>query len=289
VEILPIGVTGAADQRMVAGLREIAPLLRQLRSGVLVIGGLMVRLWLHARPLDVPVRPTADIDLGVNRRVLRLAGDRQLVGPLLQELHFKPGYAGEPFRYWKDVEGVGTVLVDVVVPPGSSREEPPIVERGLQTVAAPGLAYAMLRPPVHATGAFIDGDERFRFDLPIPTLDSAFVLKAALVESGVRTRPDRIRSDTVDAMMMAAACLSDPAALRALQEHLPKRRDVGKSVRWLDDVFRSPTAIGSRRVEDHFRDEGYREGMGVWAYRTAEALLAALRVDASQDDLRGDS
>jgi hypothetical protein len=276
VDLAPIAVTGKADRRLVACLREISPLLDELGAAVLVIGGLMTRLWLHARPIDLPVRPTADVDIGVDRRALRLAGDRRVVGPLLERLEFDPGYQGEPFRYSKQVKGLGLVLVDVMVAPDASRADPPIVERGLETVAAPGLAYAMLRPTVLASTTFVDGEETSPFDLPIPTLDAAFVLKAALAESGVRTRPDRVRSDTVDAFMLAAACLDDTASLTALQDHRA-RSDVRKSIRWTEEVFRSATAVGSRRVEDHFIDEGYGAGMGAWAHQTAKSLLSGLR------------
>lgn len=279
MNLAPIAVTGKADRRLVACLREVSPLLDELGTAVLVIGGLMTRLWLHAQPIGLPVRPTADVDIGVDRRALRLAGDRRVVGPLLKRLGFDPGYEGEPFRYSKEIEGVGLVVVDVMVAPGASRDDPPIVERGLETVAAPGLAYAMLRPTVLASTTFVEGEETSPFDLPIPTLDAAFVLKAALAESGVRTRPDRVRSDTVDALMLAAACLGDPSSLTALRDH-GARSDVRKSIRWTQEVFRSSTALGSRRVEDHFSDEGYGAGTGAWAHQTAQALLSGLRPDA---------
>jgi hypothetical protein len=279
MQLAPIGVTGPADRRLVAGLREIAPVLDRLDGAVLVIGGLMVRLWLHAVPIDMPVRPTADIDLGVDRQQLRLAGDRQIVGPLLERFGFEGGYAGEPFRYSKAVDGVGDVLVDVVVPPGSSREDPPLIEKGLESVAAPGLAYAIRRGPTDVNGSFVDGRSQFSFRMPLPTLDSALVLKAALAESGLRTRLDRIRSDSVDSVTLAAACLKTPAAIMALRQQQSTRRDLRKSLRWLYDAFRSPQAIGSRRVEDHFVEEGLGPGAGTWAHEVALALRAALDTD----------
>jgi hypothetical protein len=276
VNLDPIGVTGPADRRLVAGLREIGPLLDGLDPAVLVIGGLMARLWLHAAPTDMPVRPTADIDLGIDRQRLQLVTNGQVVGPLLERLGFVGGYAGEPFRYSKDIEGAGEVLVDIVVPPGSSRQRPPLVEPGLASVAAPGLAYAILRGPVTAAVSFVDNGSSFDFSLPIPTLDGAFVLKAALAQSGVRTRPDRVRSDSVDSITLAAACLSREEALAALCEHR-RRSDVGKSLRWLAKAFRSPTAVGSRRIETHFEAEGYGPGGGRWAADVAAALGAAIQ------------
>jgi hypothetical protein len=278
MDLPPIGVTGPADRRLVAGLHEIGPILDELEPAVLVVGGLMGRLWLHAVPIEIPARPTADIDLGIDRRRLQLAAESRVVGPLLDRLGFKGGYAGEPFRYAKTIDGVGEILLDIVVPPGTSRENPPLVERGLETVAAPGLAYAVLRRPVTVNVSFVDDGRHADFRLPIPTVDAALVLKAALVESGVRRRPDRVRSDSVDAIALAAACVKRPDALHALHDHR-RRSDVRKSVRWLADAFRSPTAIGSRRVETHFQHEGYGAGGGRWAAEVAGAFGAALEAD----------
>jgi hypothetical protein len=275
MDLPPIGVTGPADRRLVAGLREIGPILDELDPAVLVIGGLMGRIWLHAVPIDMPTRPTADIDLGIDRRRLQLAANSRVVGPLLDRLGFEGGYAGEPFRYSKVVDGIGDVLLDIVVPPGASRRQPPLVERGLESIAAPGLAYAVLRGPVPASVSFVDDGQSFDFQLPIPNLDAALVLKAALVESGVRTRPDRVRSDSVDAIMLAAACLKRPDALRALGEHR-RRSDVRKSISWLANAFRSATAVGSRRVETHFDQNGYGPGAGRWAAEVVGAFTVAL-------------
>jgi hypothetical protein len=145
-----IGVEGPADRLLVVGLTELYPVLRQLGAGATIIGGLMVRVWLHARPVDFPARATPDIDLGINKRTLRITGTRRVVGPLLEARQFTPGYGGEPFRYSKDVDE-GPIIVDVVVAPGSSRMDPPLVESGLETVSAPGLAYAELGTPSRRT------------------------------------------------------------------------------------------------------------------------------------------
>jgi hypothetical protein len=248
--------------------------LEELGAGALVIGGLMVRLWLHLRAIDMPVRATPDIDLGINKRTLRISGTKRVVDPLLREHGFSPGYAGEPFRYSKDLAGLGPIIVDVVIAPGASREDPPLLESGLETVGAPGLAYAQLRGPVVTDVKFVDGDDIAEFSLRIPHLDAALVLKAALAQSGVRTRPDRVQSDSVDAIMLAATCAGEPASLAALGQHRG-RRDVRKALRWIDDAFRSPTAAGANRMERHVKEQGGNGG-GEWAHRTAGALSRAL-------------
>ena len=272
MNLQPIVVTGPADRLLVAALHEIAPLIDELRSGVLLIGGLMTRLWLHGTPETAPVRPTADVDLGIDRGALHLHGDRRRVDPALRRLGFAPGHGDEPFRYSKTVDGVGQVIVDVLVAPGSSREDPPVVEAGLQSLAAPGLAYAIQRRSVDFEGEFVDGATSRPFNLPLPTADAAFVLKAALVAKGARTRPDRVLTDTVDALAMAAVCLQYPEALAALRVNRG-RSDVRASLAWLADAFRSLTAIGARRVEDHYREEGLGAGMGEWASNVAAQLI----------------
>jgi hypothetical protein len=260
---------------LVAGLRELSPVLDELGPGALVIGGLMVRLWLHLRPIELPARPTPDIDLGINKRTLRISGTKRVVDPLLREHGFTPGYAGEPFRYSKDLEGLGPVIVDVVIARGASRRDPPLLESGLETVGAPGLAYAELRGPVLTEVTFADGEDVAEFALHLPHLDAALVLKAALAKSGVRTRPDRRQSDAVDAIMLASACAGHEPSLAALREHRG-RSDVRKALGWIEDAFRSPTAGGARQMESHLEDTGGGSGGGAWAHRTATALVKAL-------------
>jgi hypothetical protein len=241
----------------------------------MIIGGLMVRVWLHAKPTEIPGRTTADIDVGIDKRSLGITGERRVVGPLLEEHGFKRGYGGEPFRYAKEVEGHDPIVVDVVIAPGASRTEPPLVEAGFETIRAPGLAYAQLRQPVAATLRFVDGGETADFHVHIPPLDAALVLKAALAESGVRTRPDRVQSDSVDSILLAAACLTDPPSIAALRGHRT-RNDVRKALRWIADAFRSPTARGARRVEEYVEGLGGGDGGGNWAQEVAQALDRAL-------------
>ena len=61
MEIAPIGVTGPADRLLVAGLREISPILDELDPAVLVVGGLMGRLWLHGQRLLAGLRRASAI------------------------------------------------------------------------------------------------------------------------------------------------------------------------------------------------------------------------------------
>ena len=139
-----ISVRGEADQLLYEGLPLLAPVLKELGDGAVLIGGLATAAWLTACPVGLPVRATRDIDLGIDRTMLGLRGDRSVVGTLLTEHGFHSGYNGEAFRF-AQTTSIGDFVVDLLVAPGASRREPPIIEPGLPTLAAPGLAYALLR------------------------------------------------------------------------------------------------------------------------------------------------
>jgi hypothetical protein len=48
----------------------------------------------------------------------------------------------EGFRFRKRFGDGEALLVDVFVAKGASRQEPPVLEKGVVTLAAPGLTYA---------------------------------------------------------------------------------------------------------------------------------------------------
>lgn len=266
-----IGTTTTADLLVVEGLRDLSPVLDRLSGSVLIVGGLMVRAWLHAHPIGLPVRATADIDLGVDKRRLQLRASSSVVAPLLQQHGFDPARTdgGGPFRFSKTLSN-GELLVDLLVAPGASRSDPPLLEKGITSVAAPGLAYALTRGPCALTCEFVAkrGSEVAKFDLPLAHLDAAFVMKAELSRSGQRVRADRRRADTVDAVMLAAACLESDDAVETLRKN-GTRRDVGRAVAWLRTSFRDARTAEARRVERHFQDELGRTGMSEWAVDVA--------------------
>lgn len=264
-----IPIAGPADRLLAHGLNLLTPVLDELGDGALLIGGLAVAAWLTARPVARPIRATRDVDLGIDRVALGLKGRRTLVADLLAEHDFQAGYSEEAFRFARET-GEGSFVVDLLVAPGASRVQPPIIEPGLPTLAAPGLAYALLRGPV-GLQLTLTGDEPTSFRLRTVQLDAAFVLKAALMAAGVRTRYDRRITDTADALMLASACSSDPEATSALASNR-KRSDVKAAVAWLRRDFEQKTSAGAHRISRHFDDPSAAE----WAVEVTEMFLAAL-------------
>lgn len=264
-EVAQITGGGPADQLLTRGLLELRPVLGRLGESALLIGGLMTRLWLQARPIDIPARATADVDLGIDRRGLGITGDQRLVRPLLQEAGFHHRTGDDEFRFVKEIDGQPFV-VDLLVPSGSSRKEPPEIEDGLASLAAPGLAFARRRK---ATPFDLDlGGDQLRVYLP--KLDAAFVLKGSLV--GMRRKPSRHGSDSVDAMFLAAACANDAAAIEALREHR-RRADVKAALRWLSGSVSPEGSASSVRVARYLEAEAGIDAGGEWARSVARQLL----------------
>lgn len=264
-----IAVAGGADQLLYEGLPLLMPVLDELDQGAVLIGGLATTAWLRSSDVGMPIRATRDVDLGINRAALGLRGDRARVATLLRANGFSPGYSEEAFRFARTLPG-GDFVVDLLVAPGASRSDPPILEPGLPTLAAPGLAYALQRGPL-ALELRLKGDERRSFRLHTVHLDAAFVLKATLVASGLRTRPDRRVTDTVDAIMLAAACSRDKNAMRQLAGSR-SRSDIKQALRWVDGQFSSAQSNTARRVAEHFADDA----AGDWAVRVARVFMIAL-------------
>jgi hypothetical protein len=132
-----ITVRTPADRLLYEGLPVLAPALDRLGDGALLTGGLAVAAWLDAYPVGLPARATRDVDLGIDRQGLRITGDRAVVGPLLRDLDFRPGYADEQFRFARETDA-GLFVVDCLVAKGASRTQPPSVERGMARSLRPG-------------------------------------------------------------------------------------------------------------------------------------------------------
>lgn len=271
---LAIPVRGPADRLLLAGLSALDPILEELGDGVLLIGGLATAAWVETGAIGLPPRPTHDVDLGVDRRTLGLTARTRKLQPLLAQHDFRRLPGDEPFRFSRETEA-GRFLLDLLLPRGASRHDPPLIEPGLDSLEAPGLAYAIERGPAHVDVTFVDGREHAAFRLPIVTRDAAFVMKAALAASGVRTRPDRRITDTTDAVMLAAACARDGASVEALRAHR-RRSEVRRAVGWLASAFADERAAAPRRVQRYFDEQLQLPEGAAWAVRAAARLRSEL-------------
>jgi hypothetical protein len=212
---LVLSVDRPVDRVLLAGLPHLQPVIEEIADGVLLIGGLATAAWLASSPLELPLRPTGDIDLGIDRVALGLTGRARRIVPLLERHDFSRRVGDEPFRFRRRT-GAGDFLVDLLLPKGASRARPPLIEAGLDSVAAPGLAYAIARGPERLDLRLSEAERVHRFELPIASLDAMLVMKATLVADGARTEVGRRVVDTADAVMLAAAVSRDTVSLRAL-------------------------------------------------------------------------
>jgi hypothetical protein len=272
---LRILVASEADRLLFEGLPHIEPVLAELGDGAILIGGLATTAWIEASDLQLPLRATRDVDLGIDRKGLRLSSTTVKVRPLLRAQGFEPRVGDEQFRFEKDT-AAGKFLVDFLVAPGASRDEPPLLEAGLESLAAPGLAYAILRRPTALLLTLVDRKQERTFKLPVVKLDSAVVMKGALVASGMRMKRDRRITDTSDAIMLAGACTADPPSVTKLREH-GRRNDVRDAVGWLTEAFNDEKSRAARRVEEHFQTEFGQPGGAAWAVEASARFAEALR------------
>lgn len=271
---LVFNVVSPADRLLLAGLSCLQPVLNELGDGVMLIGGVAVSAWLQARPVGLPVRATRDVDLGINPRALGLTASRRRVKPLLERHGFVQRPGDEPFRFTRDTEE-GAFLVDLLLPKGASRAHPPVIEAGLDSVAAPGLAYAIRRGAEMLDLTCNSDDAERTFHLPIATLDAMLVMKATLAQAEVRMQQERRIADTVDAVMLTAACAEDPVSLRALRRHRRSSEPAG-ALKWLAASFDARNTRHARRVERYFEHEYDRPDGAEWAVGTVARFFSSL-------------
>lgn len=243
----------------------------------MLIGGLATAAWIQNKTPNIPARATRDVDLGVDRKGLGLTTQSNRIRPLLETAGFDQLIGDEQFRFTRDTPD-GEFLLDLMVAPGASREEPPIVEDGLESIAAPGLAYAIYRKPTILDLNFHGSGSSDRFRIPIAKLDAAFVMKAVLVAKGIRPKPDRRVTDTADALMLAAACAVDEPSLKALWDH-KGRSDPKTAIRWVRESFGNERTAEARRVQTFFEEEFNTSQGAEWAV-AASALFCQRLEDA---------
>ena len=183
------GFTGIAD--VSAALAAIGA-----TTGWRVIGGVAVMLHQQRLALDLPIRSTADADLGVVRQLLR---DEGLVAQVESAGYVRVG--GN--RWERPIDKRRTAAVDVLVPAYRSRARDTVRVGGIVTTEVPGLAEALRRPGVEVGVSFVLTDgTALAASVVLPDAVSMLALKAR-----VRTvrREERDAEDLWRCLEIAAA------------------------------------------------------------------------------------
>lgn len=154
--------TALADDNGMRALKDVASVAGGLNYRV--IGGHMVRLLRHIYDLPGPPRVTSDADTGIEEHVA-IAG----------EFHDQLTALG-----YTDIRGnryeLGERAVDLLVPTEAKAGKRIIGERAFD--GAPGLRLALASPPIllAVTAQLTDGTG-LDFDVPVPDVEAAFVMK----------------------------------------------------------------------------------------------------------------
>jgi hypothetical protein len=154
--------TAVADDNGMRALRDVAAVAADIDYRV--IGGHMVRLLRHVYNVPGIPRLTSDADAGIDVNVAS-TGD-------LHDRLTALGYIAECGNRYER----GEQAVDLLVPTAAKPGKRIIGERAFD--GAPGLRVALALPPIEVavTARLTDGD-MIEFEVPVPDVEAAFVLK----------------------------------------------------------------------------------------------------------------
>ncbi|MEV0770779.1 hypothetical protein [Nocardia salmonicida] len=171
--------TSRAADRGFRALADLATAAEPLGEGAYrVVGGHMVQLLQHVYPLpNWQLRGTMDADAGMDRQALVTAE------PVLHQRIQTLGYAlAAGNRYTRDTPD-GRLDIDILIPSFSANLRS-VEVAGREFDGVPGLGLAVSAPPimVHAN-ITLTGGERTEFDVPVPDVEIAVILKALAWQS----------------------------------------------------------------------------------------------------------
>lgn len=169
-EVHLLAASNAADR----GLRALADLAAAAHgSNYRVIGGHMVHLLGRVYPTaEQSARVTADADAGMDPVVA--------AGADLHEALVRRGYRRVRGNHYEASSGSeGTLAVDLLVPSTSGRRWERVEHDGRGFDAIPGLQLALSSEPLEVrVHARLTTDDTVVFDVPVPDVEAAVVLKA---------------------------------------------------------------------------------------------------------------
>ncbi len=154
--------TAVAEDNGMRALRDVAAVAADIEYRV--VGGHMVRLLRHVYNVPGIPRLTSDADTGIDVNVAT-TGD-------LHDRLTALGYIAECGNRYER----GEQAVDLLVPDAAKPGKRIIGERAFD--GAPGLRVALALPPIKVavTARLTDGDV-IEFEVPVPDVEAAFVLK----------------------------------------------------------------------------------------------------------------
>lgn len=154
--------TAVAEDNGMRALRDVAAVAADIEYRV--IGGHMVRLLRHVYNVPGIPRLTSDADTGIDVNVVTTDDLHDRLTAL--------GYIAECGNRYER----GEQAVDLLVPAAAKPGKQIIGERAFD--GAPGLRVALALPPIKVavTARLTDGD-MIEFEVPVPDVEAAFVLK----------------------------------------------------------------------------------------------------------------
>jgi hypothetical protein len=181
--------TAAAEDNGVRALRDVATVASDIEYRI--IGRHMVRLLRHVYNVPGIPRLTSDADTGIDVNVASTGGLHDRLTAL--------GYTAKCGNRYER----GEQAVDLLVPTAAKPGKQIIGERAFD--GAPGLRVALALPPIQVvvTARLTDG-EAIEFEVPVPDVEAAFVLKML-----VRTVRDSER-DLLDIETLSEIVASQP-------------------------------------------------------------------------------
>jgi hypothetical protein len=226
-----LACTAAADDHGMLALRDVATAAGDREY--LIIGGHMVRLLRHVYNVPGTPRLTSDADTGIDVNVASEGGFHDQLTRL--------GYTPESGnRYVR-----GDQAIDLLVPTEAKPGKRIIGERAFDGV--PGLRLALAQNPIRvAVTARLTGGDTIAFEIPVPDVEAAFVLKmlARTVRASER--------DVHDIGTLLEIVAAEPEYLAAAwQMDDPKtisRGERGDAAREAARMLASPPAMVPARV-----------------------------------------
>lgn len=226
-----LACTAAADDHGMLALRDVASAAGDCEYRI--IGGHMVRLLRHVYNVPGAPRLTSDADAGIDVSVAYGGGFHDQ----LTRLGYTPDSGNRYVR--------GDRAIDLLVPTEAKPGKRIIGERAFDGV--PGLRLALAREPIRMaiTARLTDGNS-IGFEIPVPDVEAAFVLK--MLARTVRANERDIQDIGTLLEIVAAEPEYLAAGWQMDDPRMTRRGERGDAAREVARVLASPPTMVPARV-----------------------------------------